>query len=843
MIDLSGKSIGRYHLIEQIGEGGMAVVYKAFDTRLECEVAVKFIRTEQLAPVVLDKALKRFEREAKAVAQLNHPNIIKVMDYGDYEGIPYLVMSYLSGGSLKHFLSSPLPWPEAVKLIKPVASALAYAHAQGVIHRDVKPGNILITASGEPMLTDFGIAKILEGQEGQTLTGTGVGIGTPEYMAPEQGMGKEIDARADIYSLGVVLYELITGRKPYTADTPMAVVFKHVNDPLPRPGVFVAGLPEEVERIIFKSMAKAPADRYASMTEMLAALNRLDRLTSEPALPPVRARDSRAATPVEPDSLATMDALAETDNNQRQSVSTLLESANKLNKVTPSREKSEKTPAPKKPHTMKKGWIWLICLLVLAGAITTISFLLKTGKPETPVANSLAGESTSAINTPTEEPTSIVETPAMILSNLPITPENANQVSQVGQMGKGSIKQVVYSPSGQLLAVASSIGIYLYDSRDLSQIRFIDTGFWINSVAFSPDGQTLASGSTDNTIQLWNVSDGSLLSTLSGHSYSVLSLAFSPDGQTLASGSSDNTIKLWHVSDGSLMNTLSGHSDSVKSIAFSPDGQTLASGSADNTIKLWSVSDGSLQQTLYGRTDSVDSIAFSPNDQLLASSSGDGTIIWRISDGSLLHTLSGHTDWVNSVAFSPDGQTLASGSYDKTIKLWRISDGSLLQTLDGHSNSVMSVAFSQDGQTLASGSFDNTIKLWRVSDGSLLQTLGGHTDWVNSVAFSPDGQMLASGSGDGTIKLWHVSDGSLLQTLNGHTGLVNSVAFSPDGQTLASGSSDGTISLWRVSNGSLLQTLSGHTSPVYSVVFSPDGQTLASGSDDGTIRLWGILNN
>ena len=284
--------------------------------------------------------------------------------------------------------------------------------------------------------------------------------------------------------------------------------------------------------------------------------------------------------------------------------------------------------------------------------------------------------------------------------------------------------------------------------------------------------------------------------TLTGHKHAVWSVAFSPNGQLLASGSWDNTLKLWQVQDGGaqLLKTLTGHKHAVFSVAFSPNGQLLASGSDDDTIKLWQVHNGGAQllKTLIGHQDTVLSVAFSPNGQLLASGSWDNTIkLWQVQDGGaqLLKTLTGHKADVSSVAFSPNGQLLASGSSDDTIKLWQVQDGALLKTLTGHKNSVWSVAFSPNGQLLASGSRDNTLKLWQVQDGALLKTLTGHKRWAISVAFSPNGQLLASGSLDKTIKLWQVQDGGaqLLNTLTGHEYSANSVAFSPNGQLLASG--------------------------------------------------------
>jgi eukaryotic-like serine/threonine-protein kinase len=298
MTDLVGHSLGRYQILKQLGEGGMATVYKAYDTVLERDVAVKVIRTDQFAPAILALILKRFEREAKALARLAHPNIVHVNDFGEEKGVPYLVMDYLPGGTLKQSLKGePMPWREVAKLLLPIAEALAYAHDHNILHRDVKPSNILLTDKGWPMLTDFGIAKILDLEKGQTLTGSGVGIGTPEYMSPEQGLGRVVDARTDIYSLGVVLYELVIGRPPYTADTPMAVVDKHVHDPLPRPSQVLPGLPDEVEKILLKMLAKNPTNRYQDMSELVRALEALLKV-------PVQTNTANIADmPTVPDSL------------------------------------------------------------------------------------------------------------------------------------------------------------------------------------------------------------------------------------------------------------------------------------------------------------------------------------------------------------------------------------------------------------------------------------------------------------------------------------------------------------------------------------------------------------
>lgn len=291
MNDLSGMNLGRYNLIEKLGEGGMAVVYKAFDSRLECSVAVKVIRTDMLAPAYLQEALKRFEREAKSVAQLTHPNIVEVRDYGEMDGIPYLVMPFLPSGTLKDLIRHrrKIAWGETIQIILPIAQAIEYAHSHRIIHRDIKPSNILMTENGQPMLTDFGIAKIVDVSDGHdSLTATGTTIGTPEYMAPEQWEGNTVDVRADIYALGIVFYEMVTGRPPFKADTVPGTMAQVLRDPLPRPTIFTPDLPLQVEQFLYKVVAKNPSDRYQSMTDVIAVLQQMMNLSSASPVIPIQ---------------------------------------------------------------------------------------------------------------------------------------------------------------------------------------------------------------------------------------------------------------------------------------------------------------------------------------------------------------------------------------------------------------------------------------------------------------------------------------------------------------------------------------------------------------------------
>ncbi|KAH8585978.1 putative F-box and wd40 domain protein [Bisporella sp. PMI_857] len=416
-----------------------------------------------------------------------------------------------------------------------------------------------------------------------------------------------------------------------------------------------------------------------------------------------------------------------------------------------------------------------------------------------------------------------------------------NAALQTLEGHSGWVRSVAFSPDGQRVvsgSVDSTVRLWDAVTGVLQQTLESHSG-WVRSVAFSPDGQRVASGSEGSTVWLWDAATGALQQTLEGHSGDVYSVAFSPNGQRVVSGSSNGTVRLWDAATGALQQTLESHSDMVCSVAFSPNGQRVVSGSSNGTVQLWDAVTDVLQQTLEGHSDWVSSVAFSPDSLRVVSGSYDCTVrLWDAVTGVLQQMLEGDLDAVYSVAFSPNGQRVVSGLHDNTVRLWDAATGALQQTLEGHSDTVCSVAFSPNGQRVVSGSHDNTVRLWDAATGALQQTLEGHSDWVSSVAFSPDSQRIVSGSDDSTVWLWDAATDTLQQTLEGHWDAVRSVAFSPNGQRVVSGSADSTVRLWDAATGALQQTLEGHSDWVNSVAFSPDGQRVVSGSDDSTVRLW-----
>jgi len=404
------------------------------------------------------------------------------------------------------------------------------------------------------------------------------------------------------------------------------------------------------------------------------------------------------------------------------------------------------------------------------------------------------------------------------------------------------VTSVAFSPDGKtLLSGSYDNAIKLWDIETGQEIRsFIGHSNRVNSVTFSPDQQTILSGSSDKTLKLWDTQTGIEIRTFIGHIWSVNSVAFAPDGQTVLSGSSDDTLRLWDVHTGQEIRSFSGHADWVNSIAFAPDGQTVLSGSSDDTLRLWDVHTGQEIRSFSGHAGSVNSIAFAPDGQTILSGSHDSTLkLWDIQTGQEIQYFSGHADWVNSTAFAPDGRTILSGSHDSTLKLWDVQTGQEIRSFLGHSHWVDSVAFAPDGKTILSGSADSSLKLWNVQTGVEISQLG-YNHHIIQLALSIDGEYLASAGSNSELKLWSVQTSKEIHSFVGHTSRVTSVAFASDGQTILSGSRDTNLKLWDVQTGREIRSFLDHIDWIHSVAFAPNGQTVLSGSGDTTLKLWDV---
>jgi len=686
MEDLVGKTIERYKIIGELGRGGMAIVYRAVDTMLDRNVAVKVILVESDSKDKAQKMLKRFNREARTLASLSHPNIIKVLDYGEYSDMPYIVMEFISGGALKAILGKPIPYAEAAARLAPIARALHYAHQQKIVHRDVKPENILINESGQPMLSDFGILKLVETDESHGITGTGKMVGTPAYMSPEQIRGREVDGRADLYSLGVVFFEMITGRKPYTALSPIELSMQHLHDPIPKAKQFVRDLPTEVEQVIVKSMAKNPEDRYPSLSAFAQDLEKLAGTTAR--TPTGERRAIRTAEQPSPT----------IDNEKRRNYVPLFITAGILVLLGVGTllfgQKLLSPPAQVTQTTVPTK--------------TTIPTLTLTKPPPAPTKTKATPKAI-----PTVVPTidkSVTATPAIIKINS----ENVSQLLEKNHVNSISVLKMDWIENENWLiniGTSSGSGVISFIDANEAKIKqriLLKTGEVPLAMAVSPSNNKLYT-LVGNTVEVFDIQAFKLI-----NSYTVTkgtkSIAASPDGALLALGVSDSKVQLINAENGSVVRTIRSNFGGW-SVSFSPD-SSLVSGGTSQGVLLWETSSGLWHPSTGGENDTIKSLIFSNDGKLLAGGSNNIIYVWDVDAGSSSVQARGNFGQVNSLDFSPDNSILVSGSDDGSVRLWDTSTGGLLHQLSGHTSPVYGVCFSPDGQFIASGANEGRILIW-----------------------------------------------------------------------------------------------------------------------------------
>lgn len=875
------QQLGRYQIIKEIGAGGFATVYLAEDTVLKRKVTLKVMHPA----LMMDRRfVTRFEREAQLVANLEHPNIVTIHDYGEQHQRLFIVMGYLAGGTLRDRIAQqPLSWEEATRVLTSVADALDYAHARGITHRDIKPANILFDDSNRPILADFGLLKALDQTELSISMSGGI-LGTPAYIPPEIWNGEDATAQTDVYALACVLYESVIGERLFDGATPPAVMTKHFRPPA-LPEAWPDDVPSGLTAVLRKALSQVAGERYESASDLVQASTSLTvDLLAEPYAALQGAIEAKKWT----DAIGIARSILEQDSNYR-NTSQLMQQAVQQKADTEKevwvaqwREQAESALANGNlvaAQAAAKRWEQLVPndpdLSRLKQQLNSLkdekepnSPLIAADKIDAPKAHQEPVKVDS--NSGNRRNYAIIFAVLLGLigwlaignrqnnSNTGDSVENTtatdeitatNTVARIARPTSTPVSIVAATktpkPTATLLLtatdtppIASPAVIRASNSHLLQEVGRLGKG-QISAVDYSPDGKTLAVGGATG-VYLYDAAtlvENHFIGTTS----SVRSVAYSPDGERLVSGLGDNTIKVWSANNGTLQQTLEGHTNSVLSVAYSPDGMHIASGSSDRMIKVWRVGDGTLLQTLDGHLGSVRSVTYSPDGSQMASGSNDGTIkVWSVEDGTLLHTIMGHANAVLSVAFSPDGMQIASGSNSGTGKVWRVADGTLLRDINPMItlSPMVSVIYSPDGSQLVTGKGRGTVEIRSASDGALLHTLEGHTNAVYNLNYSPDGEKLATGSIDGTVRIWNTNNGALLQTLEGHTSYVRSTAYSPDGMRIASGLDDGTIKIWSLSDNSLHHTFFSHTTFVYGLTYSPSGELLASGTDDGTVRLW-----
>lgn len=901
---LTVRYFGDYEIIEEIARGGMGVVYKARQVSLKRVVALKMILAGQLAG---DEEVQRFHAEAEAAAILDHPGIVPIYEIGEHQDQHYFSMGFVDGESLADKVKGgPLAPPIAAGYLMKTANAVAYAHDRNVIHRDLKPANVLIDSDDQPKVTDFGLAKQVEADS--NLTQSGAVMGTPSYMPPEQAAGRteEVNELADVYSLGGILYCLITGRAPFQAASSLDTLMQVLDKEPVSPRASNPEIPVDLETICLKCLQKDPSRRYQSASDLSDDLGRF--LRREPVVArPVgriertwrwcRRKPTHAALfatamslvlvitiggPIVALQQASLRGIADGERNKAQSLA--IENQRIAASEREARQNAELTLYVNQIGAAHREW-----------------------------ESDRVSSAWDQLNATEEK---LRDWEYWYLHSL----FSSNQRT-LGPDDRKALS-VALSADGSCIASGGADGTIQLWNRTNDELIRVLTGHTdlVTSVDVGPRGKSIVSSSNDGTIKLWDVESGNEPKTLQGHKVLPTCVAFNSKGDRIASGGFDKTVRIWNADTGEQLVLLEGHTSYVWSVDFSPDGTRVVSASDDRSIRLWNATTGEETLTLQGHVSPVLIVKWSADGTRVISGSGNGTMVvwdaetgeelrkvqtpsnlhclalspdgmrvaygddqvigvWDLVTGARTNRLKGHTGVVDGIAFSPDGATIVSVA--ESTKLWN-SENRQEVVCVGHSSHVQSLGFSADGEWIASGSNDGSIRRWRVdvgeeilsiqgggafvavsrlgdkiasgnidgsisvfrpSDGQEVCRLEGHEKPVNSLAFNAEGTLLLSGSSDKTLRLWDIASGDNLLVFRGHESTVSSAAFHDESRSAVSGSHDGTIRVWNLTSGLETLRMEGHQGPVNSVYISPDGKSLVSaGHQDCTIRLWGLEN-
>jgi eukaryotic-like serine/threonine-protein kinase len=863
---LVGRTLGHYQIIRRIGAGGMGEVYAAQDLQLNRRVALKLLTSYLTRD---EEQVNRLHREAQTASALNHPNIVTIYELGHADSLHYIAMEFVEGETLRQKISASLPLHEILNIAIQVASGLAAAHQAGILHRDIKPENVMFGKDGFVKILDFGIAKFTQQQRPvapllRANPDMSVAAGTLSYMSPEQAQGHSLDARTDIFSLGVVLFEMIIGKRPFDRATqPDRREALLDNNEAPPMNTLRKDVPINLERIVAKALRKNRDHRYTSTRELLTDLREFDSGAGEGLGDAQRANrmlqqylsiyavDKRALIPI-----------------RRLS---FIRSHSDLESGALTRELFRKS--------LRLGVIKISLLfasLLLVGAVAAFAF----SRSEEWTGTRFSDGHTRAV------------------------------------------RRAIFSPDGRrLLSVGEDKKIIVWDFAQRKRIATLaDHTDWVTRIAFSPDGKWLATGSRDKTIIVWDADTLQRITVLREHHGEVRAVGFSPDSRVMASASYDPDVRtiLWGVGrwervaeipEGSGYSNLVFSPDSKFLItaanqwevntgtrarrgaerfqgnwrAEAPDRETLVCATADGWVNFWDVKQfwrtGQLRllQRYRAHHDDARAAAFSPNGRLLATGADD-IILWDAKSRALI-THFKYPSIVWSVEFSPDGNWLISTHGDGSILLWNVEDRQLAGNLNEHSGPVRSVAYSSDGTHIASASEDGTVLIWNADGTSKETTLIGHDARAMAVGFSPDRKWIASMDFYRNLIRWDLDRGQPRWTVNTHlpgrmlaispdsrwiavsAGVFSAedgrqvfdfgqtkpelqeiygVAFSTDGRWLGCAGANGQLSLVDVRGWRLVECLDVKESQLIAVSFSPDSKSLITGDDEGRVRLWSL---
>ena len=801
------RRFGDYELLEEIARGGMGIVYRARQTSLDRIVAVKMILAGEFA---LPEFIQRFKEEAAAAASLQHPNIVSIHEIGECDGRNFFSMDYVEGKNLAETTrNGPLPARQAAEMAFLISQAVEHAHTRGILHRDLKPSNVLIDPFGQPQITDFGLAKRIDGSASGTdfLTLTGQVLGSPNYLPPEQASGRrgKTDRRSDVYSLGAILYHLLTGRPPFSAGT-LADTLEQVQhtDPAP-PRTLNPSVPPDLETICLKCLEKEPSRRYTTAHELTEELGRFL------AHQPIRARPIGIAGRAgrwcrRNPGLAGLTALAA-------GLLAVIAIGSSIAAWQIRRSKIELA------RNLYAADIKLAEVAVSEGNIGRARALLKAY----------------------ENPASSVDFRSFEWGYLRRVTRGEQTLSL--QAHQASIGAVAFTPDGKTVASAGfDAEVKFWDFPSMKyKYSLVLPGEMFNSLAFSPDGTHLAATRRGQGLSVWRMEDRKQLLTLTGN---YVNVEFNPRDSSLATaqgllmpGSSTGSIKIWADLEDKQPRTFAEVGDRF---TWSSDGSTFFAGPVEGEIRGHESKSGKVLKRFSTPPDLL-KLVCSPDNRLLAAAYHSGhVLLWQVDTAELLHDISAHPATVWSAAFSPDSRHLATASSDRTVVLWDATTGERERTLTGHANEVWAVAFSKDGKTLVSGDKDGAIHHWKLDLDSSKDSMPPIPEIDPPLVFSPDGKIAAVGISSRSIGLFETSTGRLLKKL---PEADFALGFSPDGQKLLA------LEWHEIVEFNLLtferrslRNLVGDAPNTTFAAIAPDQKTLALGDDSGRLSLWNVAD-
>ncbi len=880
----------RYEVRHEHGRGGMGRILAVWDRRMHREVALKELLSGEAAGE--SRVIARFLREARITGRLQHPSIIPVHEIGVREdGTLYYTMKLVRGRTLRQAIKAS-PTLESRMALLPhflgLCQAIAYAHAHGVIHRDIKPSNVMIGEFGETQVIDWGLAKEVGSAEAtsqpgkpdgaeefsQELTMAGQLLGTPHYMAPEQAAGKhdELDERADVYALGAVLYELMTGSRPYQASTGLEALRKAASEPPSPPEQLCPEAPAALVAVCCRAMEREPSARYATAAELA------EEITLYQAGARVRAYEYGAAEllgrflrrhrPVVVTVCLALGLLAGLGLYSYLSLRARHAAEHEL-RVTSERKGYDLAiltaqSAMEEHRYAEARQVLEACLPEYRGWEWGRLFLTLDRIQSTSVLGD--GWLSSAELTPDgQHLLTLGSEGALMLWSLP-----GMAHVRTYESGPASWSTAAFRPDGEEFAVhQTGLGVVRWNLS--SPIPFatytLDTGGEGNAVAYSPDGRFLIAGAAGGAILQWDVSEGRLVRTLMSESMIVHSMTFSPDGRWLVSAGDSGRIQIWDWERGEVLHTLEAHLNNLQAgtqgalrVAFSPDGSLLASSGCDATAKLWSAGDWTLRNTLTGHTKKVVGVQFAPDSTLLATHSERGVKLWDTQTGMEQPNWIRCDQNIRRAVFQPDGRHLVSVEGLARATLWDLDAPENGVFLKGHTSEVNAVRFSPDGRYLASSAGhwlsggDSRVLIWEMPAGGTeisedpVRILEGEGRWINHLAFHPYVNLLSGADAECKYVTWDWTTGQRVAELvvPEYTNGARCVDYSPDGSLMAtagwaeSGTELSTVQIWDAVTQHRVRELAGPTRIVDAVDFSPDGAWVAGGSRDETLYIWDV---